>query len=430
MRRLISFALVLICGVGWLSLATEVVTEKKEYSDTLQQAYTYAEKGLPYPSAQYFVKALGENLDQDIYKQYLVQLYNLNSNEIYYDTLDIYLNSYPEDVDAYKVLLNWYDTNEFVDNYMELYQRAENYGVATEEMTARYKEMYYSVFVVLGGLQDAKSFVGDYATTKQEGHWGIINAGGQAVAEYKYDSIGIMLGNIYPVSLNGEAYFLGINGEKMIAASKPVDELSIISDGCCVARKGDKYALCDTAISVPDNFDYDFLSISSNNVLAAKKGNKWALISSSGTQITDYIYENILIDADLGSCIRNGVIFAKKNGKYIMLDAEGKQIGNEEFDDAKGFAGPQPAAVKIGDKWGFVNSDGTLNGSVKYDEVGSFSMGLYAAKENGKWGYKEPSGDFVIQPEYDECRPFAANGIALVRIGDVWEYITIKGFRE
>ena len=197
-----------------------------------------------------------------------------------------------------------------------------------------------------------------------------------------------------------------------------------------MARQGDKYALCDTAINLPENFDYDYLSTSSNGVLAAKKGEKWALMSNTGDMISDYIYEDILIDPDQGSCIRNGVIFAKQNGKYIMLDALGQRIGTETFDEAKMFAGSQPAAIRIGDKWGFVNSDGTLNGGVKYDEIESFSLGLYAAEENGKWGYKEPSGEFVIEPQYDECRPFTENGVARVRIADTWQYITVKGFQN
>ncbi len=428
MRRVISIAMVVFCAFGWFTLVNENVQEKRSYDNTLQQAFDYAEKGLPYLSAQYFVKALAEDRDQSIYKAYLVQLYNLNSNDIYYQTLDIYLNSYPGDIEAYNVLFNRYDEQGNADAYMDLYKRAENAGVVTEEMTARYKELYYEVEIVLGGLQEARSFVGEYAAVKREDHWGLIGGNGQTVVDCKYDSINVILGNIYPVSKDGEAYFLGTNGEKMITCSRPVEWLSLISDGCCVAKQEDKYALCDSVINVPEDFEYDYLSTSSSQVVAAKKGEKWALINNQGAMISDYIYEDILIDPDMGCCIRNGVIFAKKNGKYIMLNTLGQQIGTESFDDARMFAGSQPAAVKIGDKWGFVNADGTLNGGVKYDEVGSFSQGLYAALEDGKWGYKEPAGEFVIQPQFDECRPFAANGTALVRVGENWQYITVKGF--
>lgn len=430
MRRVISIVMVLFCAFGWFTLVNGEVQAQKEYDNTLQKAYEYAEKGLPYVSAQYFTKALTENREQSIYKAYLVQLHDLNSNDIYYKTLDIYLNSYPQDVDAYAALLKRYDEQGNVKGYLDLYSRAENAGVATEEMKTRYKELYYKVVILLGGLQDARSFVGDYAAAKREDHWGLIGQRGQTVVDFRFDAINVILGNIYPVSLDGEAYFLGTNGEKMITTSRPVEWLSLISDGCCVARQGDKYALCDTAINVPENFDYDYLSTSSNGVLAAKKGEKWALMSNTGDMISDYIYEDILIDPDQGSCIRNGVIFAKQNGKYIMLDALGQRIGTETFDEAKMFAGSQPAAIRIGDKWGFVNSDGTLNGGVKYDEIESFSLGLYAAEENGKWGYKEPSGEFVIEPQYDECRPFTENGVARVRIADTWQYITVKGFQN
>ncbi len=359
----------------------------------------------------------------------ILQLYNLNSNQVYYDSLVLYLEKFPNDTEAYTALLNKYMADGYKDKFMSLYLQAKEAGATNEEFDAKYKEWFYEVSIIRGGLQDAYSFVGEYAVVKSEDHWGLLGQSGQTVVQPRYDSINVILGDVYPVSIDGEAYFLGTNGEKMIATNSPVEWLSLLSDGCCIARKNDKYALCDVAINVPEQFEYDFLSTSSSQVIAAKKGEKWALMTNTGAMITDYIYEDILIDRARGACIRNGVIFAKKNGKYIMLDASGVQIGTESFDDAKMFASEQPAAVKIGDKWGFVNADGTINGAVKYDEVESFSLGLYAASENEKWGYKNTAGEFVVAPNYDECKPFSANGIALVRIGQEWQYITIKGFK-
>lgn len=429
MRRLFSGLMIVFCIVGWIMLFTNKVQEKKEYDSTLQTAYMYAEKGLPYKSAQYFTKALSDNMDQNIYKSYLVQLYSLNSNEIYYSTLDIYLKRFPQDVEAYSVLFKKYDSINNYGAYFDLYKRAKEAGVLTEEVSKRYKELFYEASFMISKLEEAKSYVGEYAQFKMNEHWGLLGSNGQIVVQPRYDSIDVILGGAYPVSLDGVAYFLAENGEKHLTTNKPVEWLSLIADGCCVARKGEKYALCDTGINVPENFEYDFLSVSSSGVLAAKKGDKWALIRSNGEPITEFLYEDILIDPDRQCCIRNGVIFAKTNGKYIMLDANGVRIGTESFDEAKMFASSQPAAIKKGDKWGFVNADGTLNGGVKYDEIGSFSLGLFAARdEEGNWGYKDATGEYVISPIYQECRPFASNGRALVKKDDLWGFITVRGF--
>jgi len=432
MRKLISLALVAFCAIGWVGLAQMFLQQDDVYEESLAQARAMAERGVPYRAAQYYGKALSETAEQDVYREYLTQLKALNSNAIYYDGLADYLERYPEDTAFYAELMQHYYEKNRDDALFELYKTAKENNAVTEEMTDLYKQVYYTVKTVSGGYEQADSFVGDYAVVTVAGKQGIVGSSGQSIVSPAYDFVDLLLGTVYPVTDESGSYLMGVNGEKMMVPSKPVDRIYTPSEGVCVVVKDGKYSLCDTNLNIGDSFPYDYLTTSSNQTMAAKKDGKWALLSSkSGTieKLSDFIYEDVLVDEDRNSCIRNGVIFAKLNGKYIMLNSDGVQIGTEQFDEVKGFAGSQPAAVRQGNKWGFVNSDGTINGAVKYDEIGSFSMGLYAAKENDKWGFKEPAGNFVIKPQYDEVKPFSANGIAAVRIGDVWSYITVKGFQ-
>jgi hypothetical protein len=62
--------------------------------------------------------------------------------------------------------------------------------------------------------------------------------------------------------------------------------------------------------------------------------------------------------------------------------------------------------------------------------VGFFKQGLAAVKINEKWGYIDKTGNFVISPEFDDARSFSVSktipkeaGLALVNAGGKWGYI-------
>ena len=46
---------------------------------------------------------------------------------------------------------------------------------------------------------------------------------------------------------------------------------------------------------------------------------------------------------------------------------------------------------------------------------------------NGKWGYIDKTGKYVIEPQYDEIRPFDESGLAAVKINDKWGTIDKMG---
>ena len=66
-------------------------------------------------------------------------------------------------------------------------------------------------------------------------------------------------------------------------------------------------------------------------------------------------------------------------------------------------------AVKTNDKWGFVNTEGTLVITPQYDDYSissSSSNDLIAVCSDKKWGYIDPSGTLIIPYQYDSAAPF------------------------
>ena len=90
------------------------------------------------------------------------------------------------------------------------------------------------------------------------------------------------------------------------------------------------------------------------------------------------------------------------------------------------------AAVKIGDKWGYINAEGEVVIEPKFDSAWSFSEGLAVVgigDSSGKYGYINPEGEIVIKPQFGSARRFS-EGLAGVKIGSIfskWGYINAAG---
>jgi len=84
------------------------------------------------------------------------------------------------------------------------------------------------------------------------------------------------------------------------------------------------------------------------------------------------------------------------------------------------------AAIKDGDKVGFINIDGDVVIEPRYDNVSYFSDGLALVEIDGKYGYINTKGEMVIEPQFDAAKSFH-NGVAAVNEGEKWGLIDEKG---
>ncbi len=78
------------------------------------------------------------------------------------------------------------------------------------------------------------------------------------------------------------------------------------------------------------------------------------------------------------------------------------------------------------DKWGYINSQGTLIVPFKYDYCGKFSNGLGQVGKNDLLGFINKKGKIVIGCNYDRAGNFS-DGLAWVKIGNREEFINTAG---
>ena len=132
-------------------------------------------------------------------------------------------------------------------------------------------------------------------------------------------------------------------------------------------------------------------------------------------------------------CSVGAVFFAKKDNKYYLYNSAGTLI-SDGFDDAKLFVSNQPAAVKIGSKWGYVSVTGEIVIEPQYSDANSFNKDLAPVEsknKKGKWGCIDINNEIVIEPEFDYMGSFMNNGYAEIEnedTGKSQKYITIKSY--
>ena len=161
-----------------------------------------------------------------------------------------------------------------------------------------------------------------------------------------------------------------------------------------------------------------------NKLGAVKQGDKWAVIDDGYNAVTDFIYDDIKTD-DYGYCSISGRIFAKTAKGYVMLDENGKQLGESVFEDAKPFLTEEPTSVKINGKWGFADMDGNIVIEPQYDDARPFSGGLAPVKNGTAWGYITLENQMVIEDTFMDARSFY-KGVAPVREGNQWSAIRLN----
>ena len=129
----------------------------------------------------------------------------------------------------------------------------------------------------------------------------------------------------------------------------------------------------------------------------------------------------------------------KIGDKWGYVNQVGKVVIEPQFGDAKDFSvglalvrinnkrgfiypvGVRLAPIPVNYKWEFINREGKF-----FDNAGTFSEGLRRVKIGDKWGYVNQVGKVVIEPQFDDAEDFSV-GLAAIKISDKWGYINHKG---
>ncbi len=210
----------------------------------------------------------------------------------------------------------------------------------------------------------------------------------------------------------------GLKNQKEAMVIKPAyDYLYIFVDGVVAANKGgrvmDENANADGGKWTFFGYDgkplttesYDnarpLVAADDNKYIAVNKGcsnadgyycngGLWGLMDKNGQEIVPLKYKEIQAELVGGETM---VAYVKMNDKYGYIDASnGQPLTPLKYDEAYLFRWNKTANVRIGDKWGVVNSTGKEIIPVIYDEISIFYNGKVEVKQGDRTFFIDENG--------------------------------------
>lgn len=423
--KLISIIAIILLGVLALGITISNYTSvEMNYNTYLAKARSNAANQLPYNAYNYYKSAFGIRCDSElIYKEYLEQA-RLLGGRFYSSAITEYVEYFPMSAEAYETLCKFYYDEQKHSQVLETALAAREKGVATETVKNLYNECAYMYRTVRAEIQEPQSFLGGVALVKVEEKYGYLRENGNFLLAPLYFAASPMFGTSAAVNDGTEWHIINDAGYKIARTDERIDYAGIAIGNKIPVSKDGKYAYATAELRLPQEFLYDYASNFKNGVAAVKKGEKWALINAQEQQITDYVFDDIVLD-EFDTCCNAGVIFVKKDGKYYMANPQGGKITEQAFDDVRPFVSAEPAAVCISGKWGFIDTAGQIVIEPQYENAKSFNIGIGAICVDGLWGYINNVGTQRIKNEFEDCLSFSANGITAVKEKGEWKYIRL-----
>lgn len=427
--KLISIIMALVLGtVAVVSSLSAYMERESSYNNYLEKARYNAQREIPYNAYQNYQKAFAIRCESEsVYQEYIEQCRLLGA-DYYAKAVEEYVERFPNSSTAYEMLCRRHYENGSYKSVVKLALEARQQGAATEQVRLWYMECAYMLKNVSSGYEEVQSMLGGYARVKVGGKYGFIKQSGKYVIAPRYEQASTYMNECASVLEDGVWQVVNSLGYRVALPDRPVDSLGMIVGGIMSVSVDGKYGYTDASLQIPTELPYAYASTFKNGVAAVEKDGKWALINTSRELVTDFIFDDIVLD-EYDVCINSGVIFVCKDGKYYMMNAEGTKISDQAFDAVQPFADGGLAAVAIGGKWGFVDPTGSVVIEPQYEGARSFGAGLGGVCIDGLWGYVSKSGELLVECQFEDCMPFNASGIAAVKENGLWKFVQLLGYQ-
>lgn len=421
--------------VSWYMVIQNQTAGQAKYEEHLNAAKSFEEKGIYIDALDSYKEVL--KLDPDNYEIVMKKAdmyYKLGDDYGFINACDEAISidktnseAYIKKAEYYIFEMQYSEALKVVED-IHFLKKDERIEQLKLDLSSKYIEKY-------GSFSEINEWhvSGDinYVAAKENGKWGMVLEDGTRQIRSKFDYIGAYDEDtgIIPCCEDGMYYYIDAEGNKKLVGDYEYQYLGSFGNGLAPAQRNGLYGYIDTDF-IEQHFEYEYAGAFANSIAAVKKDGKWALVDSKFNKITEYEYDEILMDSN-GYCSMYKVIIARKADKYIFLDQKGKQIGDNEFDGAKLAASDDGyIAVKIGNRWGYADTKGDVIIEAQYDNTKSFSLGFAPVMIDNMWGYINTSGELVIEAKYSDAGVFCKDGSAPVKSYDTWNFIVLCGYDD
>jgi len=353
MKRILAPMIILLLVLGWGNIIGGNARKYKSYTEHMKNAKALEAKEIYIDAVEQYKKALEfarnklpvqEAMLDDYLKLKKYKDFEKQGNSI----LENY--NYPKNV-AKKMTDYYIDRKQtvnalkLVNAYLERNADDEEFLALQGKLRGSYTEVYF-------GSDDIKMYGNGFYVFADNNKQGLLKSDGSEKIKAIYDKI-YPYGKepeYAPVCKDNDWYYIDKNGYKKLALDFSVESLGVYGNNLAPYCSEGKYSYIDENAKKASNNTYDFASGFAGKRAAVKNNGKWAIIKSDFSQVTDFIYDDVVLD-DCGFATSQNVYIAKLGGKYHIFDIDGKVKGDEGFDEAKAFVSDEPTAIKKDGKW-------------------------------------------------------------------------------
>lgn len=424
--KFIFIMLLTLCVGSWISIFFRSANDKSKYDYHIEQYKKLERKGI-YVDALKNINALLEMDPENLTFHLKSAEFNkkLGNERVFIEKSEELIGKFPHHEEPIITLSNYYAQK---GNYSEAIHLLKNTKMVTnkENIVNLYNQLHGKYTERYEIFDDIKNWHNDSSFIRVDSHWAKIYSDGTTDYQFIYREVGGYDSReaVFPAKVDNEWLYFDGNENRKLVSEKKYDFLGAFSDHYAPVKRNNRAGFINRKFK-EYAMKYSFTGPFHNGVAAVRdmSGN-WKFINQDFKYISSNSYDDIVRD-DYGFCSEFGVSFVKKKGVYFLVDLKGKRIGNLVFDDVRVFESNQYAAVKVEEKWGFINKKGKWAIEPKFQNATSFSIGFGGVQKNGLWGFIDMKGNVVIEPQFSDVKPFSKSGIAPVCEGKTWHFIQL-----
>lgn len=426
MKKMMPVILAVLMVLSIYMLIDKRIETKNTYEGYIAEARELGEMGVVVRSAAAYDNALGINETGDLALEKGEMYFNnghISSALAYAEEL---VDKYPKKIEVYEFLLKLYLQEKEYTSFFATVDEVSKRKLKSEIIDNMVSEIRYSYSLGYTDFEEAMNYSDGFWPVFEDGLWGYLDSSGRLAINLKYKNVNPFVMKVASVEeMDGTVYYIDAQGEKTNVPDMEgnITELGVYVNPIAIAVD-DKYGY------YTDKFEhkfgeYDYASSFNMGIAAVKNGTSWSFIKDNGELVSGNEYVDVIIDEKEVAFRNERAFVAFSEGEYYLIDTLENKITENSFDYAEMFLSEEPAAVKIGNKWGFVNLAGELVIDAQYDDAHSFINGFAAVCKGGKWGYIDTENNVCIDFVFDDALNFNEKGVSLVKNGDSWVSLTL-----
>lgn len=306
---------------------------------------------------------------------------------------------------------NWLEVQH--DGLIPLYLRGDSSGYADAKLD-----------IIVPPIYQSTERTGQYIATKNDSLWGFYDLKGNLVQPCQYRWLGKIEGSgKLIVDKQGKYALLDEDLQPLTGFDWDFIDQQLLPNGWLEygVDKWDSILNCDISwhglidtfgkvVLKPEFRDLFFC----NNRLVLADGvlRKYGILQPDLRTLVPYIYDRV-------QCTRDSAFIVRINDKTGILNRQGTVLVASEYDNIEqGDGRNTPYIVGKNERYALMDRSGRPITGFEYDYADGFRAGRAAVRRDGRWGYVDSTGRVVIPLQYAFADRFSDKGLAWVLLDD------------